>query len=49
MDLQTRQRMNIGQQRFTSSEAEHVHLDLMGRQIDARIQVNTKKIQYSLK
>ena len=39
MDLQTKQKMNIDQQRFTSSEAEHVHLDMMGRQIEARIQV----------
>ena len=45
MDLQTRQRMNTGQQRFTSNEAEHVHLDLMGRHIDASIQGNTKKKQ----
>ena len=38
MDLQTKQRMNLEHQRFTSSEAEHVHLDMMGRQIEARIQ-----------
>ena len=39
MDVQTKQQMNIEQQRFTASEAEHVHLDMLGRQIETRIQV----------
>ena len=39
MDVQTKQQMNIEQQRLTASEAEHVHLDMLGRQIEARIQV----------
>ena len=39
MDLQTKQRMNLEQQRFTSQEAEHIQLDMMGREIEARVQV----------
>ena len=33
--------MNVEQQRFTSGEAEHIQLDMMGRQIETRIQVHT--------
>ena len=42
MDVHTKQKMNFEQQRFTASEAEQVHLDMMGRQIEARIQVRKK-------
>ena len=41
MDVQTKQQMNIEQQRFTASEAEHIQLDMLGRQIEARIQVTS--------
>ena len=39
MDIRTKQQQNVGQQKFTVNEAEHVHRDMMGRQIEARIQV----------
>ena len=38
--------MNMEQQKFTSSETEHINLDFMGRQIEARVQVRQHTVSH---
>ena len=43
MDIRSKQEQSLEQQRLTTKEAEHLHLDMMGRKIETRVQVGERE------
>ena len=43
MDIRSKQQQSLEQQRLAAREAEHLHLDMMGRKTEARVQVGERE------